>query len=474
MKNRNVVCFFIILFCFCSCVNENTHFQSTNTIIPRPKEVKAFSGYFPLNNQTVIYCDSSIIDFASEISQRIEVKTMFAPEVIPFETKGKRQFHNRSISLLIDTTMTGIDAYELDIKPNYMVCRAANTFGLRYGFETLMQLLLKSDHRADATKHLWLFPSRIVKDKAQHEIRSLSTESEILSNQEVYRKYIDLMAHYKLNKLRVAFPRDLWMSDDLVKGQSDSIRSFLLRRYEYASSRGVQLEADVSFVDLLDMELIESSADIDSTAVKHSMESFPAALAMDLALPMLERMERFFPFEKINLGDPALNNTAYFCAPCNTDSTAYTIGLLDSIAVYMSSRGIDVDYSAYSMSYKKQLDLPVALGEGISNVFIVDLNSTDTSVEEVYLEERQENKLYCLASELEEHPQVSAAFLAYADRMWGQYADYNDFVHRITFHTTTSAIKKPLQYGNSSIDSLGFSNGSGTNTAETQLFDWCE
>lgn len=439
MKHLFVIAIALVSICFCSCENNQLPTKANNTILPRPEYVEHRAGYFHINENTKIQYDSIAKSLALDLSKTIKEKSSCTIVPVKHNFLEKSPQQKNFISLQIDASITGTEAYSLEVSPHGIVCKAANTSGLRYGVETLLQLYTYTGVRVSDGSGMWIVPAIHIKDKATQAVRSIVTQSDILKDRETYESYIHMLSRYKINSLRVEFPKDLWLSDDLVSGQTDSIRSLLLQRYDYAASKGVELEADVNFVDLLGMELIKNSGPVDTTSTGHSMKSFPAVFAIDLALPMLERITQFFPFEKINLGDPELNNMGYFCELCVAD-TVYRTGLLDSIAIHMKDSGIDVAYAGVRMSYKEQLNLPIALGEGINYVFIIDLNAKETSLFEVYQKRDQENKVYCLESKLEEKPQVSAAFLAYADRMWGQYGDYTDFMDRIVFHSNIDEI----------------------------------
>ena len=447
MKHLLVIAFLLVSVCFCSCENNQLSMQSNSPIIPRPVFNEASAGYFDINENTKILYDSIAKDLALDLSNRLQKKIQHSITTIQEQPHNKYSQQKNVIALQLDTSITGFDAYHLDVKPNGVLCKAASLSGLRYAVTSFLQLSSPLGTTVGGLSDKWIVPAIHIKDKAQQAKRSLLSESAILKDQKNYERYIDMLSFYKINTLRVEFPTDLWLSDDLVSGQTDSIRGLLQKRHHYAASKGIVLEADVNFVDLMGTELIEKmNANVslaDSIPVSYTMENFPAVLAMDFALPILDRIEDFFPFKHIHLGDPALNNMGYFCGPCETDSLVDTKGLLDSISIDMNKRGYLVDYSGYRMSYKDQLGIPIALGEGISYVFTVDLNNKDHSLKEVYQKADQDKLVYCLESKLEDYPKVNASLLAYADRLWGQYGDYNDFVERVIFHTNLNNTKKP-------------------------------
>jgi hexosaminidase len=117
----------------------------------------------------------------------------------------------RSIQLALDPSKStlGVEGYELTVTRDGVTLTAAQPNGLFYGVQTIRQLLPWSvEHRAAMNRRLWL-PAARVTDTPRFAWRGAMLDvSRHFIDAEAVKRYIDLMAVYKLNRLH------LHLSDD--------------------------------------------------------------------------------------------------------------------------------------------------------------------------------------------------------------------------------------------------------------------
>src|SRR5690349_9716676 len=117
-----------------------------------------------------------------------------------------------SIQLWLDPllqTKYGLEGYEITVTRNAVTILAAQPNGLFYGVQTLRQLLPWSvEHRAAVNRRLWL-PGAHITDQPRFEWRGAMLDvSRHFIDAEAVKRYIDLMALYKLNRLHLHLADD--------------------------------------------------------------------------------------------------------------------------------------------------------------------------------------------------------------------------------------------------------------------------
>ena len=103
----------------------------------------------------------------------------------------------------------GEEGYELTIAPDGVTITAAGPAGLFYGVQTLRQLLPPQIEQATAQAGPWTLPAGTIRDTPRFEWRGamLDVARHFFGVADV-KRYIDLLAYYKLNRLH------LHLSDD--------------------------------------------------------------------------------------------------------------------------------------------------------------------------------------------------------------------------------------------------------------------
>ena len=174
--------------------------QSMN-IIPKPTSIDQHEGVFEFGKQTVLYAPvnnmevKTVSDFLIEMLKPV-TKVIYKPE----GKKGKGK--NKEIVFKIDPALRaqGEEAYNLTVTKNQILIEGANSKGLFYGVQTLRQLLPAEIEKEKVTKMKWSIPCLAITDHPRFSWRGFMLDvSRTFYNVDVVKKYLDVMALYKLN-----------------------------------------------------------------------------------------------------------------------------------------------------------------------------------------------------------------------------------------------------------------------------------
>lgn len=175
MKKSIIIIVAAFLFCACN----KTH--QTVDIIPIPTVVEFKSGVFEINQDVTFEFDESNSDVAHVASLLLKN--------IKFGMSGKQK--NVVALNLNPKAELGDEAYELEVSKNKILITAKTGAGLFYGAQTLLQLAFEKNE----------IPCVVIKDKPRFAYRGLHLDaSRHFAPKEFVKKYIDLLASYKLNR----------------------------------------------------------------------------------------------------------------------------------------------------------------------------------------------------------------------------------------------------------------------------------
>jgi hexosaminidase len=175
------------------------------SLIPWPVEVKSTGSSFTVKPNTVIYVPDgsdelrSIGDFLA--SQMAQI-TGLSIQVVTGETTECKGI---CLSLGAENEVIGTEGYLLDITEKGVVLKANQPEGVFRGSQTLLQLLRQPENG----KLAWMMASGSITDYPQYSYRGamLDVSRHFFGIDDV-KRYIDLMAEFKLNILH------LHLSDD--------------------------------------------------------------------------------------------------------------------------------------------------------------------------------------------------------------------------------------------------------------------
>lgn len=186
-----------ILFAFLTLLSANTWAQVNDPgmgIIPAPVSVKRAKGVFAITPETSILCDSpghkAIKYFAEYLRKNGYTNSIVDANTM---TKNAAGVKNALLLLTAGNPKLAPEGYELKISDAQVVLNGKGP-GLFYGMQTLIQLI-NADKRGYAS-----IPCGNISDAPRFSYRGLHLDvSRHFFNVEFIKKYLDVMAMYKLN-----------------------------------------------------------------------------------------------------------------------------------------------------------------------------------------------------------------------------------------------------------------------------------
>jgi hexosaminidase len=192
-----------------------------HTVIPLPVSVSlSATDSFTVDANTVISVEPGNED-AARVGRYLAELIALSPQAAPPVHLTGEPAGAGSISLRLggDATALGAEGYELAVESDRVVLVADQPAGLFYGVQTIRQLLPAAVEHTDALNRSLRMPTGQVRDHPRYEWRGamLDVARHFLPVEDV-KRYVDLMALYKLNRLH------LHLSDD--QGWRIEIRSW--------------------------------------------------------------------------------------------------------------------------------------------------------------------------------------------------------------------------------------------------------
>ncbi|GHB88564.1 beta-N-acetylhexosaminidase [Persicitalea jodogahamensis] len=193
-----------------SCSSENSPKLSEQSLIPMPVSVTATDSVFELDENTAIYAQSGneeVKNIAQYLADRLNPATGLDIEV--------KTANDASVAGSIHLTLTdadttlGDEGYELTIATSGIKLLAHQPAGLFRGIQTLRQALPAAIEKSEKQSGPWRIPTGTVRDYPEYAYRGamLDVARHFFSVEDV-KRYIDLIASYKMNVLH------LHLSDD--------------------------------------------------------------------------------------------------------------------------------------------------------------------------------------------------------------------------------------------------------------------
>ena len=180
------------------------------SLIPYPNEIVTVEQGFLIDENTVIYAGTSLDSqaIAQQFSDRF-TKT----SGISLVTKKESKLATNSIHFVLDASASEIsndEGYVLKTSKDRIIIRAKAISGLYMGLQTLFQLL-PDEIESDTVNLnvLWAVPGVTINDAPQYAYRGamLDVARHFFPVEDV-KRYIDLIARYKINKLHIHLTDD--------------------------------------------------------------------------------------------------------------------------------------------------------------------------------------------------------------------------------------------------------------------------
>lgn len=179
-------------------------------IIPLPEKVIATNSAFGLDKNTVIYTSQNATGFQEVgefLSKKIaeQIQLSIPVNSTASETVDRIIYINQSDSTDLKTD----EAYQLYITKDSIILNAKTSEGAFRGVQTLRQIIPNKSNDTLSSNKMWLVPTGKIIDSPNFEYRGamLDVARHFFSVADV-KKYIDLLAYYKINGLH------LHLSDD--------------------------------------------------------------------------------------------------------------------------------------------------------------------------------------------------------------------------------------------------------------------
>jgi hexosaminidase len=211
MSNRifslSLVLFFSLLI---SCKNEHEPARNyAENLIPKPANIAFNSGEFALGDKTNIFTlgdAPEVQKIAQYLAGVLKPATGFS---LPVSASTAAPAAGNIYLSIANNSALGDEGYTLNISAENIQLSAATPAGLFRGVQTIRQLLPPAIEMSSVQPDKWIIPSVSITDKPEYGYRgSMLDVARHFFGVEDVKRYIDLIAAYKLNVLH------LHLSDD--------------------------------------------------------------------------------------------------------------------------------------------------------------------------------------------------------------------------------------------------------------------
>ncbi|MEM6722701.1 MAG: beta-N-acetylhexosaminidase [Bacteroidota bacterium] len=186
----------------CSSVNTNPEIQyavSAISVIPKPLEISKGEGFFILSPAIRLSADEELAEeraYFNRLYQQVSGKSM----------KLVKPEEPASIQLKLDPQLNALggEGYVLSVQSERLVLRSATNAGIFRGIQTIRQLLPAHFNAAEPATLFshWAIQEVEVTDKPRFRWRGLLLDCcRHFMEKEFVKRYIDLLAFYKMNTL---------------------------------------------------------------------------------------------------------------------------------------------------------------------------------------------------------------------------------------------------------------------------------
>ncbi|PXX28258.1 family 20 glycosylhydrolase [Arenibacter sp. ARW7G5Y1] len=183
---------------------------STENLIPRPLKITPTNSAFGLDKNTIIYTSQNAAGFP-EVGKFLSEKIKWQTDLdlaVNSTTKATTQriiFINQSDS----TEFSSKEGYDLYISQDSIILNAKTAEGAFRGIQTLRQIIPEVSNDTLSENKMWLIPTGKIIDYPNFEYRGsmLDVARHFFSIDDV-KKYIDVLAYYKINTLHLHLADD--------------------------------------------------------------------------------------------------------------------------------------------------------------------------------------------------------------------------------------------------------------------------
>src|SRR5688572_12425653 len=176
-------------------------------IIPKPQTVIPRNGNFTLSAKTTIMLPAANPDLKIAADFLVDLVGNAAGYKLPFAQPGSKARKN-TISFITDNAITNEEGYKLDITSKRITISARTGKGAFLALQSLRQLM-PAEIEAKGTQKTFLIPAVAIEDAPRFAYRGLMLDvGRYYYPVDFIRKYIDLMALYKINTFHMHLTED--------------------------------------------------------------------------------------------------------------------------------------------------------------------------------------------------------------------------------------------------------------------------
>jgi len=176
--------------------------QTGWAIIPKPERIEVRSGFFQISARTRVAFESkeeAVQAIADELATQLRQATGFA---VPLqEARGPQPEGTILLRTRGSLTRLGPEGYRLSVSRDRVTVEALSPAGLFYGLQTMTQLLPPAWEKGQPAPGIaWRLPCLKVEDKPRFSWRGVHLDvGRHFFPKESVKRYIDIMAKYKMN-----------------------------------------------------------------------------------------------------------------------------------------------------------------------------------------------------------------------------------------------------------------------------------
>ncbi len=312
---------------------------STPSIIPLPRSIEQQQGTFKITSTTPIIYGKGLKAQADILRDRFWEAAGMDLEV----SEGKK-----SNGILLQTDPSKVmeeEGYVLSVTPKGITITGHDAGGVFYGLQTLMQLMPAEVYSKTPRRNInWSVPAITVGDAPARPWRGMMLDvARYFYDKEFVKKYIDMIATYKLNKLQLhliddsgwrleikKYPRltevGAWAGNDTKRLGGYYSQKDIKELLDYAAARNVEIIPEIEFPAHI-LSAVVAYPWLSCTGEQHEvpLQHFISRdllcagkqSSIDFLEDVLNETVELFPSKYINIGgDEAVYNRYEKCPDC--------------------------------------------------------------------------------------------------------------------------------------------------------------
>jgi hexosaminidase len=196
--------FFLFWFVFFSCSGKEIPetIEGNLAVFPLPEVMHAGNGFITIDDHTRILTDSTAFPYFNPFTvfnQVFQKKSGYPLSFIHTKTAWKDSTHLIKVTVVYD--FADKESYKLKIQPSGILITASSELGVFYAMQTLRQIMrLDAVSDASGERRQWSIPLVDIEDGPRFSYRGMHLDvSRHMMPIEFIKKYIDLLAYYKMN-----------------------------------------------------------------------------------------------------------------------------------------------------------------------------------------------------------------------------------------------------------------------------------